>query len=145
MAEKKSKYFTAIKDLTEVWLTEESKSNMVMTDRVMISFIQNPPGCVFPVHDHDAEQILIILEGEEDHICGDETFQMKAGDICIHPAGVPHGERPRPASGASTSLCPPARNTWSCLKRPCRKGKEVGPGAVPFCRGGRKSRPRRFT
>lgn len=86
-----SKYFTSIKELPEVMLTEESKSNMLMTERVMISFIQNPPGCLFPVHDHDAEQILIILEGEEEHICGEETFLMKAGDICIHPAGVPHG------------------------------------------------------
>jgi quercetin dioxygenase-like cupin family protein len=86
-----SKFFTSIKELPEVMLTEQSKSNMLMTDRVMISFIENPPGCVFPTHDHDAEQILVILEGEEDHICGEERFLMKAGDICIHPAGIPHG------------------------------------------------------
>ena len=116
MAEKKSKYFTAIKDLTEVWLTEESKSNMVMTDRVMISFIQNPPGCVFPVHDHDAEQILIILEGEEDHICGDETFQMKAGDICIHPAGVPHGGETKTGFRGIDIFVPPRKSHVELLK-----------------------------
>ena len=43
----KSKYYTSIKELPEVMLTEESKSNMLMTERVMISFIQNPLGCLF--------------------------------------------------------------------------------------------------
>lgn len=36
-------------------------------------------------------QILILLEVEEDHLCGKERFVMKAGDVCIHPPNVPHG------------------------------------------------------
>jgi len=117
MSEKKSGYFTSIKDLPEVWLTEESRSNMLMTDRVMISFIENPPGCVFPVHDHDAEQILIILEGEEDHLCGGEKFLMKAGDICIHPAGVPHGGETRTGFKGIDIFVPPRRSHVELLKK----------------------------
>jgi len=30
---------------------------------MLISFIENPPGCVFPLHSHPSEQTLIILEG----------------------------------------------------------------------------------
>ena len=117
MSEKKSEYFTSIKDLTQVWLTKESKSNMLMTDRVMISFIENPPGCVFPVHDHDAEQILIILEGEEDHVCGDEKFLMKAGDICIHPAGMPHGGETKTGFKGIDIFVPPRRAHVELLKK----------------------------
>ncbi|MNL60087.1 L-lactate permease [compost metagenome] len=25
--------------------------------------------------------------------CGDETFLMEAGDVCVHPSNVPHGGR----------------------------------------------------
>jgi quercetin dioxygenase-like cupin family protein len=117
MSQKKSEYFTSIKDLPLVWLTEESKSNMLMTDRVMISFIENPPGCVFPVHDHDAEQILIILEGEEDHICGEEKFLMKAGDVCIHPAGVPHGGETKTGFKGIDIFVPPRRSHVELLKK----------------------------
>ena len=91
MSGKKTKYFYRIENLPVVWLTEKSKSHMVSTERVLISFIENPPGCVFPQHSHPSEQILIILEGEEDHICGKEKFLMKAGDICVHPPNVMHG------------------------------------------------------
>jgi len=43
------------------------------------------------LHSHEAEQILIILEGSEEHIVGDERFLLKAGDVCIHPSNVMHG------------------------------------------------------
>jgi quercetin dioxygenase-like cupin family protein len=64
-------------------LTEESQAHLLLIDRVLISFIENPPGCVFPIHDHESEQLLIILEGEQKHVCGDETFLIKAGDVCV--------------------------------------------------------------
>src|SRR4030042_908260 len=74
MSNKKAKFFYHIEDLPVVMLTEKSKSHMVSGQNALISFIENPPGCVFPSHSHPAEQILIILEGEEDHICGEEGF-----------------------------------------------------------------------
>lgn len=110
-------HFTSIKNLPLVWLTEESKSNMLMTDRIMISFIENPPGCVFPIHDHDAEQILIILEGSEEHVCGDETFFMKAGDICIHPAGMPHGGETKEGFKGIDIFVPPRKSHVELLKK----------------------------
>ena len=88
MSEKKSKYLRRIEDLPQVNLTGDEKlpsmANLLLSDKLLISFIENPPGCVFPVHSHESEQILIMLEGEEEHICGDEKFLMKAGDVCIH-------------------------------------------------------------
>ncbi len=116
-----SKYFKSIKGLPEVWLTEKSRSHMMMTDRVMISFIENPAGCVFPIHDHDAEQILVILEGEEDHICGEERFLMKAGDICVHPAGVPHGGETRTGFKGIDIFVPPRKEHVELLKKALAK------------------------
>jgi len=111
MSEKKTRYFYRIENLPLVWLTEKSKSHMVSTDRVLISFIENPPGCVFPLHSHPSEQILIILEGEEDHICGEERFLMKAGDMCIHPPNVIHGGETKTGFKGIDIFCPP-REDW---------------------------------
>ena len=95
MADTKLKHFRAIKDLPRINLTDDeqlpSMSNLLLGQNIMVSFIENPAGCEFPIHTHEAEQILIITEGEEDHVCGDEKFLMKAGDICIHPPNVTHG------------------------------------------------------
>jgi quercetin dioxygenase-like cupin family protein len=117
MSKDTSKFFHRIEDLPLVPLTEESKSRLVATDRLLISFIENPPGCVFPIHSHPSEQILIILEGEEDHICGEERFTMKAGDICVHPADVPHGGETKTGFKGIDIFCPPREDHVEKLKR----------------------------
>ena len=116
MAEKKSKYVSRIENLPLVALTEESKARLLLGKNTLISFIQNPPGCVFPVHEHESEQILIILEGEEDHICGDERFLMKAGDVCVHPPNVPHGGETKTGFKGIDIFVPPRKDHVNKLK-----------------------------
>jgi quercetin dioxygenase-like cupin family protein len=123
MAEKKSKYFNSIKDLPLVNLTEESQAHLLLGSGILVSFIENPPGCVFPIHDHESEQILIVLEGEEDHVCGDEKFLMKAGDVCVHPPNVPHGGETKIGFKGIDIFCPPRPDHVDKLKA---KLKEMG-------------------
>jgi len=87
----RSRFVYTVEEIPLVPLTEVSSTRFVASDRGLFSFITNPPGATFPLHSHEAEQILIILEGTEEHICGDERFLMKAGDVCIHPSNVIHG------------------------------------------------------
>jgi len=92
MAKMKDKRFVyTIKDLPVSNLTKESLTRFILGDNMLVSFIENPPGTEFPLHKHEAEQILIILEGSEDHVVDGKHFQMKAGDVCVHPANVEHG------------------------------------------------------
>lgn len=93
MDKKRKKYIYSIDELPFTPLVESENINtqFILSDKVQISFIQNPPGATFPVHSHDCEQILIMLEGTEEHIIDGENFHMEAGDVCVHPAGVPHG------------------------------------------------------
>ena len=125
MGKAKSKYHFRVEELPLVHLTEKSKSRMVMGQNALLSFIQNPPGCVFPLHSHPSEQILIILEGEEDHICGEERFLMKAGEICIHPPNVMHGGETRTGFRGIDIFCPPRQEWVEKLKQAIkeREGK----------------------
>jgi mannose-6-phosphate isomerase-like protein (cupin superfamily) len=90
-ATKKSKYCYTVEDIPLVPLTELSSTRFIAAGPALLSFIKNPPGCVFPMHKHEAVQILIILEGSEEHVCGGETFLMEAGDVCVHPSNAMHG------------------------------------------------------
>jgi quercetin dioxygenase-like cupin family protein len=87
------KYVYHIDDLPFTPLVEEENivTQFILTDKIQISFIQNPPGATFPLHSHDAEQILIMLEGSEEHVIADQEIHMVAGDVCVHPGGVVHG------------------------------------------------------
>jgi quercetin dioxygenase-like cupin family protein len=124
MSGRKPKYFYRIENLPVVWLTEKSKSHMVSTERVLISFIENPPGCVFPEHKHPSEQILIILEGEEDHICAGERFLMKAGDVCIHPSNAMHGGESKTGFKGIDIFVPPREDWLEKLKKALKERGE---------------------
>jgi quercetin dioxygenase-like cupin family protein len=91
MPEQTRKYYYRIKDVPLVPLTDKVGTRFIKGDNVLLSFIEQPPGATFPIHSHPAEQVLVILEGSEEHVCGGEKFTMKAGDVCIHPSNVPHG------------------------------------------------------
>ena len=89
----KKQYVYKIDDLPFTPLVEKEGivTQFILGDQIQISFIQNPPGATFPLHKHEAEQILIMLSGTEDHIIDGQTIHMVAGDVCVHPSNVMHG------------------------------------------------------
>jgi quercetin dioxygenase-like cupin family protein len=91
MSEKRSKYLYHLNEVPLTPLTKEVSTRFILSEKALLSFIEQPPGATFPVHQHPVEQILVILEGSEEHIVGEEKFLMKTGDVCIHPSNVPHG------------------------------------------------------
>jgi len=113
-----------MEDLPLVPLTEKSKSRLLAGKNILVSFIENPPGCVFPLHSHPSEQILIILEGGEEHICGDEKFFMKAGDVCIHPPNVEHGGTTKTGFKGIDIFSPPREDHLEKLKQALRERGE---------------------
>lgn len=90
---RKRKYIYKIDEIPFTPLVEDQGivAQLFLSDNMQISFLQNPPGADFPEHSHAAEQVLIMLEGSEEHILDGEIIHMEAGDICFHPSNMPHG------------------------------------------------------
>lgn len=89
------KAWESIKDIPVTPLTDKASIYFLIGESIMLSFIERPPGAEFSIHKHDAEQVLIILEGSEEHIADGQTIHMKmeAGDVLLHPPNVEHGGR----------------------------------------------------
>ena len=106
---KKGKYIYKIDELPFTPLVEDQGivAQLFLSDKIQISFIQNPPGADFPEHAHDAEQVLIMLEGSEEHLIDGEVIHMEAGEICFHPANVPHGGKTTTGYKGIDIFCPP--------------------------------------
>ena len=115
MAEEQ-KYVYSLKDIPYIQLADKAKTRFVLGKDILVSFVEQEPGAEFPVHSHDCEQILIILEGSEEHIVGDQTILMKAGDVCVHPANVPHGGR-TPTGFKGVDIFSPPRESHVELMR----------------------------
>lgn len=110
--EQKRQYVYTINDLPDTVIVPEENitTKFLVSENIMVSFIEVPKGATFPIHSHDAEQIMIVLEGIEEHEVDGVRITMKAGDVCVHPAGVPHGGH-TPTGIKAIDIFAPARES----------------------------------
>lgn len=47
-------------------------------------------GAVVPLHHHENEQYTLILKGSVRATIGDKSYSIKAGEIVVIPANIPH-------------------------------------------------------
>ena len=55
-----------------------------------INFMQAKAGAAAPPHSHPHLQVVYILSGGGDFLCGEETQTVKPGDVIQIDANVPH-------------------------------------------------------
>ncbi|MFB0520882.1 MAG: cupin domain-containing protein [Desulfatiglandales bacterium] len=75
--------------LTE--LVPGSTSHLVVGQRILVSFLTMPANSYFAPHRHEAEQIMIVLEGYVDEIIQGKLYSAKKGDVLILPSNIEHG------------------------------------------------------
>src|SRR3954451_2216158 len=56
-----------------------------------VVYFEIQPGDYLPTHTDSAEEVLYIVAGEGEARLGDERGQVRAGDLAVIPAMVPHG------------------------------------------------------
>jgi quercetin dioxygenase-like cupin family protein len=52
--------------------------------------VNAPPGKGPPLHTHPYVETIFMIEGRAKMTIGDETQEVKAGDIAVVPANTPH-------------------------------------------------------
>lgn len=119
MTTERKQFVYTIKDLPLTPIVEEQgiSTRFLLGDSIMVSFIENPPGADFPIHSHDCEQIMIMLEGSEEHVVGDQVISMKAGDVAVHPSNVPHGGKSVTGMKAIDIFAPPRKGHLAKMKQ----------------------------
>lgn len=48
-------------------------------------------GFCVPLHFHDCEEIITVIEGEIEAVIGEETFKIEALESILIPSEIPHG------------------------------------------------------
>jgi HTH-type transcriptional regulator, repressor for puuD len=59
-------------------------------NRVTTGITVFEPGTAIPLHTHNVEESVLILDGEASAVVGEDSFELEAGDATWVPAGVPH-------------------------------------------------------
>jgi quercetin dioxygenase-like cupin family protein len=60
-------------------------------EHTAVVYFEVQPGEYLPTHTDSAEEILYIVAGEGEAQAGDERGRLRAGDVAVIPALVPHG------------------------------------------------------
>ena len=66
-------------------------NNSVGTESTAVVYFEIEPGDYLPTHTDSAEEILYIVQGTARATVGDEEGIVRAGDLAVIPALVPHG------------------------------------------------------
>ena len=86
-----SKRVVHYSDVPLVELAPGSNSHLVSAVNMTLSFVTTEPNTYFPIHHHEAEQILIVLDGGCDQIMDGKLYPLKKGDVITIPSNVEHG------------------------------------------------------
>ena len=71
-------------------VTEGHVMKAITGKNVMVSFVELAPNKSLPMHNHPAEQMSYLLQGEADFTIGEKNYSMKSGDLAIIPSNVIH-------------------------------------------------------
>lgn len=66
-------------------------SHLVVGEQAVVSILAMSAHSYFPVHQHEAEQIMIVLDGYLDHIIEGKLYRVEKGDVVILPSNIRHG------------------------------------------------------
>ena len=84
-------YIVHYEDIPMEELAPGAWSHLVAGKEAVVSFLTIPAGTYFPVHQHVAEQIMVVLEGYIDQVIDGKMYRVNAGDVIVMPSNIPHG------------------------------------------------------
>ena len=63
---------------------------VVHNSEISMAVMEIDPGCVYPLHNHDAPEVYYVLEGEAICTWGDDEFRAVPGTAIQTEPGIPH-------------------------------------------------------
>jgi quercetin dioxygenase-like cupin family protein len=77
----------------------------------MMNFVSFEPNSEAPMHVHEEEQIVLVLEGEFEFELDGDVRTMHVGDVAVVPSWVPHGARTHGTSCREIDVFNPPRRS----------------------------------
>jgi quercetin dioxygenase-like cupin family protein len=88
-----------------------AKSHIVSTERITISFITLPPNISTPVHNHEHEQTMIVLDGACDAVVEGKIYHIEEGDVLLLPSNTKHASHISDRGCRAIDIfCPPRQD-----------------------------------
>jgi len=98
----------------DVW-GEAVRARRVQGERITLAVVELAPDAVVPGHQHEAEQLGMVIEGTVLFTLGDERRQLGPGGTWRIPSNVPHQVTAGPDGATVIDVFSPPRIDWDTL------------------------------
>jgi unsaturated pyranuronate lyase len=100
--------------LIDVW-GEAVRARRIQGERITFSIVELAPDAIVPGHQHEAEQLGMVIEGTVTFTIGDERRELGPGGTWRIPSNVPHQVTAGPAGATVIDIFNPTRSDWAAL------------------------------
>jgi unsaturated pyranuronate lyase len=98
----------------QVWETVVARA--VHGERQSLAVVELDPDAVVPEHQHENEQLGMVITGSLTFRIADETRELGPGETWSIPSNVPHEVTAGPKGAVVIDVFAPARADWDELK-----------------------------
>jgi len=95
-------------------------------ERLTMAVVELDPGAIAAEHQHDHEQLGMVLRGSVTFRVGDEERELRPGETWQIPSNVPHRAEAGPDGASVLDVFAPPRTEWQQAEP-----DEPGPGRWP--------------
>ena len=90
-------------------------------DRITLAIVEIEPNADLPEHQHENEQLGMVLRGSMTFRVGDEERTLSAGGTWRIPANTPHSARAGADGAVALDVFTPTRDDWKRLPEGARR------------------------
>jgi len=86
-----NKYVICYKDVPTVELGPGIKIQIVSGEKLTLSFASAKSNSRLPLHRHENEQMMVVVDGALDFIIEGKLYHVEKGDVVVLPPNTEHG------------------------------------------------------
>ena len=98
----------------DVW-GEAVRARRVQGEQITMALVELTPNAIVPGHQHEAEQLGMVIEGSLTFTIGDERREIGPGGTWRIPSNVSHQVSTGPAGATVIDVFAPPRADWDAL------------------------------
>lgn len=91
------------------------RARRIEGDRITLALVELAPNAVVPGHQHESEQLGLVIEGSVVFTIGDEQRELGPGGTWRIPSNSPHQVTSGPDGATVIDIFNPTRVDWDAL------------------------------
>lgn len=98
----------------DVW-GADVRARRIQGERITLAVVELAPDAIVPGHQHDAEQLGMVVEGSVTFTIGGERRELGPGGTWRIPSNTPHQVTTGPRGATVIDVFAPPRTDWDSL------------------------------